>query len=239
MPALQEIVAEARRRRVVVEAPDDGATLADGYRIQAELFGAGTPAAYKLGLTSAAKRVQMHQDRPIYGRVSRAMILDEPVVDLSSLIQPRFEPEIAVVLGQDVDAGATPGEIGRAVGATFLALDVLDSVWSGYRFSLPQVVADNTSGGAFVLGGRSYPGLPSGFLTARLDGQPVATGDLSEIGDPVANLAWLAGEVGGLRAGQTIFLGSPAAAVPARPGLLEIEGPMDHRLDVRFVEGRS
>jgi 2-keto-4-pentenoate hydratase len=237
MPSLQETVADARRRRVVVEAPSgDPTTLSDGYRIQAALFGGEAPAGYKLGLTSPAKRIQMKQDRPVYGRVSRSMLADEPVVPLAKLIQPRFEPEVAVVLSSDIAPRSTPGEIHRAIGATFLAVDILDSIWSGYVFSLAQVVADNTSGGMFVLGDRSYDQIPMGHLTARLDGEPVAAGELSEIGDPIGNLEWLATEVGGLFAGQTVFLGSPAAAVAARPGLLEVEGPGGYKLDVRFVD---
>jgi 2-keto-4-pentenoate hydratase len=238
MTSLMETVADARGRRVVVDAPTGGGeTLADAYGIQAQLFGTVTPAGYKLGLTSAAKRAQMGQDRPVYGRVSRDMIRDETVINLGSLIQPRFEPEVAIVLSSDISPSPSPGEVARAIGATFLALDVLDSIWSGYRFSLPQVVADNVSGGAFVLGQRAYPRVPSGALTIRFDGQLVGSGALSEVGDPLGHLGWLATDSGGLVAGQVIFLGSPVAATEARPGLLEIDGPDGYRLVVRFVEG--
>jgi 2-keto-4-pentenoate hydratase len=235
--SLKETVADARRRRAIVQAPTDGGeTLDDAYAIQAQLFGEAPPAGYKLGLTSPAKRAQMGQDRPVYGRVSRAMIHAGPTLDLDALIQPRFEPEVAVVLKADVAPDPKPGEVARAIGAAFLALDVLDSVWEGYRFSLPQVVADNTSGGAFLLGDRAYPAIPSGSLTLRFDGDVVGEGALSEIGDPIAHLSWLATDVGGLGSGQTVFLGAPIAACDARPGLPELDGPAGHRLVVRFVE---
>jgi 2-oxo-3-hexenedioate decarboxylase len=238
MTSLIDIVADARRDRVVVDAPTDGAeTLADSYDIQARLFGDFVPAGYKLGLTSPAKRAQMGHDRPVYGRVSREMIRDEAIINLGCLIQPRFEPEVAVILASNIRPNPLPGEVTRAIGSAFLALDVLDSIWSGYRFSLAQVVADNVSGGAFVLGQRAYPTIPSGSLTALLDGNPVASGGLSEIGDPIGYLGWLATDNGGLVAGQVIFLGSPVAAADARPGLLEIEGPEGYTLVVRFVEG--
>jgi 2-keto-4-pentenoate hydratase len=123
-----------------------------------------------------------------------------------------------------------------AIGATFLAVDMLDSVWRDYRFSLPQVVADNTSGGAFVLGDHAYDAIPSGQLEVRLDGELVGSGSLADIGDPIAHLQWLADDVGGLRAGQVIFLGSPAAAAEARPGLLEITGPDGVSLTVRLQQ---
>jgi len=49
-------------------------------------------------------------------------------------------------------------------------------------------------------------------------------------------LSWLSGEVGGLQAGQVIFLGSPAAAVPAKPGTLELRGPQESVLTARVKE---
>jgi hypothetical protein len=38
-------------------------------------------------------------------------------------------------------------------------------------------------------------------------------------------LLWLSEAVGGLEAGQTIFLGSPAVAAEAGPGTIELHGP--------------
>jgi 2-keto-4-pentenoate hydratase len=108
-------------------------------------------------------------------------------------------------------------------------------VWRDYRFSLPQVVADNTSGGAFIVGEHAYDAIPAGRLEVRLDGEVVGHGSLADIGDPIAHLQWLADDVGGLRAGQVIFLGSPTAAVDARPGLLELAGPAGVSLTVRFA----
>jgi 2-oxo-3-hexenedioate decarboxylase len=235
MSALRERVADARRERVtVVAGDDDDTTLPDAYEIQRALFAGRELAGYKLGLVSPAKRAQMGQDAPVYGHVAAEMVLTTNVVALDALIQPRFEPEIAVVLRRDVPPGSSAGSVVVAIGATFLAVDVLDSVWRDYRFSLPQVVADNTSGGAFVLGEHAYDAIPSGRLDVRLDGDVVGSGSLADIGDPVAHLQWLADDVGGLRAGQVIFLGSPTAAVDARPGLLELDGPDGVSLSVRL-----
>src|SRR3954464_588616 len=219
MSALREIVADARSRRVTVGAPDDDTTLRSAYEIQRALFAGREVAGYKLGLVSPAKRAQMGQDAPVYGRVAPEMVMSGNGVALDTLIQPRFEPEIAVVLRRDVPPSSTAGTVVAAIGATFLAVDILDSVWRDYRFSLPQVVADNTSGGAFVLGEHAYDAIPSGQLEVRLDGELVAHGSLADIGDPIAHLQWLAGQVGRLRAGQVIFLGSPIAGVGCPPGV--------------------
>jgi 2-keto-4-pentenoate hydratase len=234
MSALRDIVADARRRRATVDATDDDTTLGAAYEIQRALFAGRALAGYKLGLVSPAKRAQMGQEAPVYGHVAPEMVLSGNVVTLDTLIQPRFEPEIAVVLRRDVPPGSTAGAVAVAIGATFLAVDVLDSVWRNYRFSLSQVVADNTSGGAFVLGERAYAAIPSGQLAVRLDGELVGNGSLADIGDPIGHLRWLADDVGGLRAGQVIFLGSPAAAVEARPGLIELAGPDGVSLTVRL-----
>jgi 2-keto-4-pentenoate hydratase len=236
MSTLREIVADARRQRVTVLATDDDVTLGSAYEIQRELFAGRELAGYKLGLVSPAKRAQMGQDAPVYGHVAAEMVLSGSVVTLDTLIQPRFEPEIAVVLRQDVPPGSSAGTVVAAIGATFLAVDILDSVWRDYRFSLPQVVADNTSGGAFVLGDHAYDAIPSGQLEVRLDGELVGSGSLADIGDPIAHLQGLADDVGGLRAGQVIFLGSPTAAVQARPGLVELAGPYGVSLTVRLQQ---
>jgi hypothetical protein len=49
-------------------------------------------------------------------------------------------------------------------------------------------------------------------------------------------LSWLSEKVGGLRAGQVIFLGSPAAALPARSGTLELHGPQESVLTAGVEE---
>ncbi len=223
--ALETAVREARQAGRPRPAPaDGGVSLAEAYGIQAARFGPAAPCGYKLGLVSPAKQEQMRIAHPIFGRVAAGMLLGERV-DLGRFVQPRVEPELAVVLGAALAPGARRGAVARAVGAVFLAVDVLDSVWADYRFSLAQVVADNTSGGGFLLGERPLPFLPDGELRLLLDGETIARGPLSALGDVEAHLAWLAGQVGGLTAGAVVFLGSPAAAAPARAGLLELHGP--------------
>ncbi len=217
---LQEAVAQARvQRHTRLGQQDWGVGLAEAYAIQAALF-PGPLKGYKLGLISPAKQAQMGLSTPIWGRVHPGMLLEE--VRLSAFIQPRLEPELAVVLRHPLPAGASLGQAAQAVGGFFLAVDVLDSIWADYRFSAPEVVADNTSGGGFLLGLTPLEGLPAGELCLYLNGELLTQGPTEALGDPYARLAWLAGEVGGLKAGQVVFLGSPAPAQPARPGVLEV-----------------
>ncbi|MCS7246523.1 MAG: 4-oxalocrotonate decarboxylase [Thermomicrobium sp.] len=223
---LFEAIVSARRERRprAPLAQSLGVDLAGAYRVQAAAFAGHELVGYKLGLVSAAKQRQMGLDSPIYGRVTRAM-LREGTVSLAEFVQPRVEPELAVVLRDAVPPGAPPGAVSLAIGAVFLGIDLLDSVWEGYRFSAPDVVADNASGGAFFLGERALPWPVDGELALYLDSELVAAGPVAALEPVAARVAWLASAVGGLCAGQVVFLGSPAAAAPARPGLLELRGP--------------
>lgn len=222
---LLEAVREARKGRRTLQGKQDwGISLEEAYRVQEALF-PGPLKGYKLGLVSEAKQRQMGIAEPIFGRVHPGMLWE--TVRLKDLIQPRLEPEVAVALKEDLPPWASPGQAQRAMGGFFLAVDVLDSVWEGYRFTLPEVVADNTSGGGFLLGRRRLSRFPRGNLRLYLNGEKVAEGPVEALGDPGKRLLWLAERVGGLRAGQVVFLGSPAQAVPLGRGVLEVWGEGD------------
>jgi 2-keto-4-pentenoate hydratase len=233
--ALLEEIRQARtgRRMIASRGSARQVTLTEAYAIQAAL-GEGQPIkGYKLGLLSPAKQQQMGIAAPVYGRIFPAMMLESPV-RLSRFIQPRVEPELAAVLCAPLAPGAAPGAAAAAIGGWFLGVDVLDSVWEGYRFSAAEVVADNSSGGGFLLGARMIGQPPDGMLRLYLNGTQRAEGDLRTLGDLCERLGWLATMTGGLRAGQIVFFGSPAAATPAEPGVLEMVGPDADRLIVRL-----
>src|SRR3712207_981714 len=86
-------------------------------------------------------------------------------------------------LFRSVPSGASPTKAGAAVGEAFLGVDFLGSVWEGYRFSVSEVVADNASGGGFLLGDQALNGPLSGVLRMYLDGELVSEGSLQALGD--------------------------------------------------------
>lgn len=235
--ALLERVRGARAEHRVTKKGDGPVGLEEAYGVQEALGEGRELRGYKLGLLSPAKQQQMGVDAPIHGRVYAKMIVESPV-DLGAFIQPRFEPELAVVLRDDVPPDATPGLASLAVGGVFLAIDFLDSVWEGYDFDITDVVADNASGGGFLLGDRLLELPLDGELRLYLNGELLAGGPLDVLGDPAERLAWLAGEVGGLGSGQVVFLGSPVAAQAVGPGALELRGPEGSVLTAR-LEGRA
>lgn len=237
--ALADAVRTARANRTTIASRggDWGLDLAAAYRIQAALTADRPLAGYKLGLISPAKQRQMGITTPLYGRIAPHHLLDG-VVRLDAFIQPRIEPELALILADDVAPAATPGQAARAIGGIFLGVDILDSVWAGYTFGAAEVTADNTSGGAFLLGERMLAlNELAGELRLTIDGRLIGAGAVADLGDIPGRLNWLAEAVGGLRAGQTIFLGSPAAAQPAQPGVLELSGPSGTLLTAWITQG--
>jgi len=117
-----------------------------------------------------------------------------------------------------------------------LGVDFLDSIWEGYRFNIAEVVADNASGGGFLLGKQRLSEPLTGALRLYLNGELLTEGMVEDMGDMGERLSWLSENVGGLQARYVIFLGSPAAAFPARPGSLELYGPQGSVLSARVEE---
>lgn len=234
---LLEAIRLARQERRLLSPLADslGVDLAGAYRVQAALFASEEIVGYTLGLVSPAEQRQMSVSSPIYGRITRDMV-QHGTISLSSFLQPRIEPELAVVLRDPILPNATPGQVARAIGAVFLGVDVLDSVWADYRFTAADVIADNASGGAFLLGERALPWPVEGDLHLFLNGKLVSSGSVSALEPVDRHLTWLASATGGLKAGQLVYLGSPAAAAPIRPGVLELRGPCGSLLLARLEE---
>ena len=74
---------------------------------------------------------------------------------MDEFIHPRVEPEIAFVLARDVAAPATVSTVLAATEVVCGAVDVLDSRYEDYQFTLPDVIADNASAGAIPTSART------------------------------------------------------------------------------------
>jgi 2-oxo-3-hexenedioate decarboxylase len=218
-------------RRAVASLADDhpGLDLQAGYavqRLQREDF--GPLVGWKLGVTSRAKQQQVGVHEPIRGFLAteHALDLGEPLV-VDKHIQPRTEPEIVFVMGRDLAGPAvTAVDVLAATEAVAVGIEVLDSRFLDYRFTMPDVVADNASAGRFVVGSPvSAQGIDLRLVGVVLErnGQVVGTASgAASLGHPAAAVAWLvrslaaAGE--GLARGQVILSGGLTAAVPVVAG---------------------
>jgi 2-oxo-3-hexenedioate decarboxylase len=182
----------------------------------------------KLGLTSKAKQVEMGVHEPIGAWLTDAMVLAPgSPIEVASLGQPRVEPEIAFRMARDL-AGedVTADHVLAATEAVMPAIEVLDSRYRDYRFTLADVVADNASAARFIVGDPVSPaGLPLELVGVvfEMNGDLVSTAaGAAVMGHPAAAVAWwvrrLAGGGRGLRAGDLVLSGALTGAVPVRAG---------------------
>lgn len=207
----------------------------------------------KIGLTSPAVQAQLGVDRPDFGVLLDDMwcASDRPV-DLSRLLQPKAEAEIAFVLAQDVLDPAVDGDsIRPCVDNAVAALEIVDSRVAGWDITIADTIADNASSGLFVLGRRALPLTEveprEVAMTLSSNGVVVSTGDGSQcLGDPLAALAWLARtalEVGApLRAGDIVLSGALGPMVPVGPGdsvVVELVGLGELRTEFAAEGGQS
>jgi 2-oxo-3-hexenedioate decarboxylase len=225
-------LAKAKTDRTAIgslSAEFDGFDLAAGYEVQRLLRReAGPLAGWKLGVTSRAKQAQVGVHDPIRGFLAAQDGLDlgEPLVT-GNHIQPRCEPEIVFIMGADLSGAAvTSSAVLAATASVAVGIEVLDSRYADYKFTMPDVVADNTSAGRFVVGSA----VPVAGVDLRLvgvllehNGEVVSTAaGAAALGHPAAAVAWLvrslAAENEGLRAGDVILSGGLTAAVPVKAG---------------------
>ena len=197
--------------------------------VQARVAAGGVVVGAKLGLTSEAKQRQMNVSEPLYGFLTDDMQIDAgAAVVCADYIQPRCEPEIAFLLDRDLEGPhVLAAHVLAATALVFPAIDVLDSRFSGYSFTITDVIADNSSCAGFALGGTGVR--PEG-IDLRLvgcafekNGVLVATAaGAAVLGHPAASVAWMVRRLAqrgrGLRAGQVVMSGALTEAVAISPG---------------------
>ncbi len=226
-----KVILAARRNRTLLDPLTDTAplTMELAYEIQAYVLAdrvrdGERQVGWKLGYTSQAMREQMGVSRPNLGPLTDRMILrdGEPVgVDV---MQPRVEPEVAVILDRPLGPGADREQARAAIREARAALEVVDSVWRDYRFRVEDNTADGSSAAYVVLG----PVLADDDLAAvsvvlEAAGDHVARGEgAAAMGHPLEALCWLARELEGqgrvLRAGDLVITGGLTAAAPLPEG---------------------
>lgn len=208
-------------------------TVADAYRIQAagiarRIADGERVVGMKMGLTSEAKRRQMNLHAPVYGVLTAQMEVQGGVFRIAGSLHPKIEPELAFRTRVDLHRPLSREEALDACEVALPALELLDSRYTDFKyFSLPDVVADNSSSFMFALGRTERPprSLDLSRVTLRMevDGRTVqsATGDAIS-GDPilsVVQLSQLLAEHGGrLAAGSIVLAGAATAAHMLRAG---------------------
>lgn len=244
------IVAAHVRRRTLDPISDRVAiSMDDAYAIQAfvtaaRLTGRERRIGWKLGYTSLVMREQMGVDQPNFGPLTDAMLAADGADVAGRFTQPRVEPEVALRFGHDVPADADRAAVLAAVDSAHAALEIVDSVWTGYRFRIEDNTADGSSAAGVVLGGEiALDRIADVTVTLEVDGEPVGHGrgrDAS--GHPADGVVWLVARLAErgerLVAGNVVITGGLTAAAPLLPGG-EIVGIFDDRTRVRVRCSRS
>jgi 2-keto-4-pentenoate hydratase len=212
-------------------------TMDDAYAIQAILTGARAERGerrigWKLGYTSLVMRTQMGVDQPNFGPLTDAMLVPDGGDVAGRFTQPRVEPEVALRFQHDVPADADRAGVLAAVGSAHAALEIVDSVWTDYRFRIEDNTADGSSAAGVVLGGAIPPHrIADVAVTLRVDDVPVGHGrgrDAS--GHPADGVVWLVARLAEhgerLLAGDVVITGGLTAAAVLAPGS-EIIGVFD------------
>jgi 2-oxo-3-hexenedioate decarboxylase len=183
----------------------------------------------KLGLASRAKQHQMNTGSPLTAWLTDAMALPaDAAVPRDRLINPRAEPEIVFVMGSRLAGpGVTAATALAAVEAVTCGIEVIDSRYLDFRFTLPDLIADNASTGYFVTGPVAVPpfsiDLTLEACLLELGGQVVdsATGAAVQ-GHPAQALALAANDLGrrglAIEPGWIVLTGGMTGAVPAPSG---------------------
>lgn len=178
----------------------------------------------KLGLTSKAKQEMMGVNESIYGFLHADMLAYEwEPMKRSELIHPKAEPEIAFFLDRDLEGeNVTEEDVIAATKYVAPALEVIDSRYKDFRFTLTDVVADNCSSIKFVVGSQlvSPDKLDLGNIGMVMskNGKVEQTGSSAAVlGHPATAIAWAAQQLSrrgkGFKKGQIILSGAMSEAI--------------------------
>lgn len=209
-------------------------TIEDAYRIQerfvARRLAAGeTIVGKKIGATSKPVQDFLGVYQPDFGMLTSAMLFQEgDTIDLSQLIQPKAEAELAFVLKHDLKGpGITAMDVIRATDYVVPCFEIVDSRITDWQIKIQDTVADNASCGVFILGKtkgdpRKLDITLAGMVLEK-NGELFSTGVGAAVqGSPANAVAWLANTLGALgipfKAGEVILSGSQSSLVPVTDG---------------------
>lgn len=183
----------------------------------------------KIGLTNPAVQRQLGVDQPDTGVLFADMqVADGGVHPLATLIAPRIETEVAIVLGSDLTASSlSTDDIRSAVAHVAVAFEIVDSRIRDWDITIADTVADNASSAGFVVSSTGHPLGATDLSKVRMrmyEGtELVSSGTGADcLGDPITALRWLADaaqDMGRpLRAGEVVLTGALGPMVSAKPG---------------------
>jgi 2-oxo-3-hexenedioate decarboxylase len=220
-----------------------GLSLAQSYRISAQVTKAREAAGEraigrKIGFTNRTIWDEYNVSAPIFGPMYDKTVhpLEQEPFDLSGLLEPRIEPEIAFWLAHAPEPGMKPEDLIGCVSGICAGFELVQSVFPSWKFEAADTVAAFGLHGAFLHGPvhEFAPGDPQEWVqqlasfrtTLRRNGEVMDEGPASNVlgGGPLSalgHLAALVAEIEGARpltAGEIVTTGTLTRALPISTG---------------------
>jgi 2-oxopent-4-enoate/cis-2-oxohex-4-enoate hydratase len=183
----------------------------------------------KIGVTSKPVMNLLGVHQPDFGYLLDGMVYNEgESIEMSTLIQPKAEGEIAFLLKKDLQGpGVTAADVLAATEGVMACFEIVDSRITDWKIKIQDTVADNASCGVFVLGDQlvDISNIDLGLcgMVLEKNGEIVVTGaGAATMGHPVNAMVWLANTLGKLgitlKAGDIVLSGAMGAMVPVVKG---------------------
>ncbi|WP_442599769.1 2-keto-4-pentenoate hydratase [Neobacillus sp. D3-1R] len=235
MEIVKYLYSAEKERREVIKVTDQYPDLSfdEAYSIQEKLIqrreaDGAKRIGLKLGLTSKAKQQMMGVHEAIYGYLTDDMLsLEWEPMNFHQLIHPKAEPEIAFFIKEDlIGTDVTAEDIIRVTQYVAPAIEIIDSRYLNFKFTLADVIADNCSSAKFVIGSKwmSPETLDLGQLGMVMtkNGRVEQVGaSAAVLGHPATSVAWAVNKLGekgkGIKKGDIILSGAVSEAIAFEP----------------------
>lgn len=183
----------------------------------------------KVGFTSKGMQNMFKISEPDFGHLFDEMAVNSgQIVDISKMIDPRVEGEIAFILKGDLKGpGITAADVYKATEAIMASIEIVDSRFEGWKITGIDSIADNAANSRFVLGNVFFDikGIDLRTIGMYMDknGELINSGTGIEVlGNPVNSIAWLANKLSkyglSLNAGEIILSGAVTGATKVEKG---------------------
>lgn len=183
----------------------------------------------KLGLTSQSKQEMMGVHEPSYGvLLDNMQLVEGEPISTKPFIHAKVEPEIAFVFDKEVSGDhISVTDILDATAYITPAMEIIDSRYRNFDFTLPDVIADNSSSSRYLFSETFYQvddvDLRLMGMVFKKNGEIVATSaGAAVMGHPARAVAWMANKLKekkqSIQPGEIVLSGALSKAFAIAPG---------------------
>lgn len=213
-------------------------TLDEGYAIAAEVHArrlaqGDRPVGRKIGFTNRTIWPIYNVDAPVWGWMYADGVHDIPadgMIPLPALPEPRIEPEIVFGFRKTPHPDMDPATLAQCIDWVAHGIEIVMSLYPGWRFTAPDAVAAMAMHGALWVGPRLAPtperlaALAECRITLRGPDETLTGAGSDVLGGPLSALQHLVRQVermpgaGPIQPGDTVTTGTLTDARPVASG---------------------